>query len=95
MIPDDFTYYAPSSLPEVWELLRRHEGDAKILAGGQSLIPLMKLRLASPAYLIDLRKVPGLTTLNEQDGSLVIGAMVTETAIENSPLIRQRYPGIY
>ncbi len=95
MIPDDFTYYAPSSLPEVWELLRRHEGDAKILAGGQSLIPLMKLRLANPAYLIDLRNVPGLKTLNEQDGALVIGAMVTETALENSPLIRQRYPGIY
>ena len=76
MIPDDFTYYAPSSLPEVWELLRRHEGDAKILAGGQSLIPLMKFRLATPAYLIDLRNVPGLTTLDEHDGSLVIGAMV-------------------
>lgn len=95
MIPEDFTYYAPSSLPEVWDLLRRHEGDAKILAGGQSLIPLMKLRLANPAYLIDLRNVPGLAILDERDGSLVIGAMVTETAIENSPLIQQRYPGIY
>ena len=49
MIPDDFTYFAPRSLPEVWDLLRQHEGEAKILAGGQSLIPLMKLRLANPA----------------------------------------------
>ncbi|HEU5347056.1 MAG TPA: xanthine dehydrogenase family protein subunit M [Ktedonobacterales bacterium] len=95
MIPDDFTYFAPSSLPQVWDLLRQYQGDAKILAGGQSLIPLMKLRLASPAYLIDLRKVPGLTTLEERDGSLVIGAMVRETTIEHSPLIQQRYPGIY
>ncbi len=95
MIPDDFTYFAPSSLPEVWDLLRQHEGDAKILAGGQSLIPLMKFRLASPAYLIDLRNVPGLTTLEEQNGSLVIGAMVRESHLEQSPLIQARYPGIY
>lgn len=95
MIPDDFTYFAPSNLPEVWDLLRQHEGDVKILAGGQSLIPLMKLRLAAPGYLIDLRNVPGLTTLEERNGSLIIGAMVSETALENSPLIRQRYPGIY
>lgn len=95
MIPDDFTYAAPTNLPQVWDLLRQHEGDAKILAGGQSLIPLMKLRLASPAYLIDLRNVPGLTTLAERDGSLIIGAMVTETTLERSPLVRQRYAGIY
>lgn len=95
MIPDDFTYFAPTSLPEVWDLLRQHESDAKILAGGQSLIPLMKLRLASPAYLIDLRNVPGLTALEERGSSLVIGAMVRETTVEKSPLIQQRYPGIY
>lgn len=95
MIPDDFTYFAPSSLPEVWDLLRQHEGDAKILAGGQSLIPLMKFRLASPAYVIDLRNVPGLTVLEERNGSLVIGAMVRETTLERSPLIKSRYPGIY
>lgn len=95
MIPDDFTYFAPSSLPEVWDLLRQHEGEAKILAGGQSLIPLMKLRLASPEYLIDLRNVPGLAALEERDGSLVIGAMVRETALERSSLVRQRYPGVY
>lgn len=95
MIPDDFTYFAPHSLPEVWDLLRQHEGEAKILAGGQSLIPLMKLRLANPAYVIDLRNVPGLATLEERDGSLVIGAMVRETTLEYSPLIQRRYPGIH
>jgi carbon-monoxide dehydrogenase medium subunit len=95
LIPDDFTYAAPTNLPQVWDLLRQHEGDAKILAGGQSLIPLMKLRLASPAYLIDLRNVPGLTTLAEHDGSLIVGAMVTETTLERSSLVRQRYTGMY
>ena len=95
MIPDDFSYFAPSSLPAVWELLQRYEGDAKILAGGQSLIPLMKLRLAAPSYLIDLRNVPGLTTLAERDGSLVIGAMVREASLEHTPLIQRRYPGIH
>ena len=95
MIPDDFSYFAPSSLPAVWELLQRYEGDAKILAGGQSLIPLMKLRLAAPSYLIDLRNVPGLTTLVERDGSLVIGAMVREASLEHTPLIQRRYPGIH
>ncbi|WIG58711.1 MAG: Aerobic carbon monoxide dehydrogenase (quinone), medium chain [Ktedonobacterales bacterium] len=95
MIPEDFTYFAPGSLPEVWDLLRQHPDDAKILAGGQSLIPLMKFRLATPAYLIDLRKVPGLDTLAERDGALVIGAMVREAATEHSQLIQRRYPGIH
>lgn len=95
MIPDNFTYFAPTSLPQVWDLLRQHEDEAKILAGGQSLIPLMKLRLANPAYLIDLRNVPGLTVLAEHDGALVIGAMVSETALERNTMVRQRYPGIY
>jgi carbon-monoxide dehydrogenase medium subunit len=95
LIPDNFTYFAPTSLPQVWDLLRQHEDEAKILAGGQSLIPLMKLRLANPAYLIDLRNVPGLTVLAEHDGALVIGAMVSETALERNTMVRQRYPGIY
>jgi aerobic carbon-monoxide dehydrogenase medium subunit len=95
VIPGEFSYFAPSSLPEVWQLLRQHAGDAKILAGGQSLIPLMKLRLAAPAYLIDLRNVPGLTVLEERGDELVIGAMVTEAALERAALIQKHYPGIY
>src|SRR5262249_12744402 len=82
-------------LPEVFDLLQQHPDEAKILAGGQSLLPLMKLRLAAPTYLIDLRNVPGLGALLERDGSLVIGAMVREARLESSNLIRQRYTGIH
>ncbi len=94
MIPPPFTYVAPQSLPEALSLLQQHGSDAKLMAGGQSLIPLMKFRLASPKYVIDLRKVPGLDTLEERDGHLVIGAMVREAAIEHSPLLQQRYTGL-
>lgn len=95
MIPDKFEYFAPPGLPEVLALLRRYGDDAKVLAGGQSLIPMMKFRLATPGYLVDLRRVPGLDTLEERGGELVIGAMTRESALENSPLVRQRYPALY
>jgi aerobic carbon-monoxide dehydrogenase medium subunit len=94
MIPPPFEYLAPYSLTEAMSLLWEHGTDAKLLAGGQSLIPLLKLRLASPSYLIDLQHVPGLDTLEERNGSLVIGAMVRETAVEHSPLIQQHYTGL-
>jgi len=94
MISNNFEYLAPRSVLEASELLQRHAGEAKILAGGQSLIPLMKFRLASPAYLIDLKNVPGMATLEERDDALVMGAMARETALETSPMIRQRYPGL-
>lgn len=94
MIPPPFEYLAPRSLPEAFSLLQQHGSDAKLLAGGQSLIPLLKLRLASPSYLIDLQHVPGLDTLAERDGSLVIGAMVRETAVEHSSLIEQHFTGL-
>jgi carbon-monoxide dehydrogenase medium subunit len=81
-------------MSEALSLLQQHGAESKLMAGGQSLIPLMKLRLASPNHLIDLQKVPGLTTLEERDGALVIGAMVREATLEHSPLVRQRYPGI-
>lgn len=95
MIPANFEYLTPASLTEVWDHLNAHPDDAKVLAGGQSLIPLMKFRLASPGYLIDLRNVPGLGALEERDGSLVIGSMVRESALEHSALIQQRYHGIH
>lgn len=94
MIPPPFQYFAPQSMAEAIGLLRQYGADGKLMAGGQSLIPLMKLRLASPGYVIDLQKVPGLTALEERNGSLVIGAMVREAALEHSPLVRQRYPAI-
>jgi carbon-monoxide dehydrogenase medium subunit len=95
VIPDKFTYLAPASLPEVWQALQAHPDETKILAGGQSLIPLMKFRLATPAYVVDLRKVVGLDVLEERDGALVIGAMVRESALERSDLVRRRYTGAY
>lgn len=95
MIPDTFEYAAPTSLPEVFDLLHQREGEAKLLAGGQSLIPLMKFRLAAPALLVDLRKLPHMDVLQERNGSLVIGAMVRESRLDTSNLIRTRYPGIH
>jgi carbon-monoxide dehydrogenase medium subunit len=94
VIPSKFEYFAPTAMVEAVGLLQHYGGDAKVLAGGQSLIPLMKFRLANPAYLIDLQRVPGLSTLEERDGRLVLGAMVREAALEASPLIRQRYAGL-
>jgi len=95
VIPDRFEYFAPTSMIEAVGLLQHYPGEAKVLAGGQSLIPLMKFRLASPGYLVDLRKVPGLSRLEERNGALVIGAMVREADVESSDLIRRRYPGLY
>ena len=94
MIPDTFEYVAPATLPEAIALLQQRPDDAKLMAGGQSLIPLMKFRLAAPALVVDLRRVPGLTMIVERGGSLVIGAMATEAAVEASDLVRQRYPAI-
>lgn len=94
MIPPPFEYAAPRSLSEAISLLQEHGSEAKVLAGGQSLIPLLKLRLASPTFLVDLRKVPGLSTFKESDGHLVVGTMVREATIEHSPLIRRRYRGL-
>ncbi len=94
MIPPPFEYFAPTSVAEAISLLQQYGADGKLMAGGQSLIPLMKLRLASPGYVIDLQKVPGLTALEEREGALVIGAMVREATLEHSPLVHQRYPGI-
>ena len=77
MIPGKFEYFAPQTLDEAVSLLAKHP-DAKILSGGQSLIPLMKLRFASPAVLIDINRIPNLYYIQEADGSLQIGALVRE-----------------
>ena len=92
MIPPTFDYHAPSSLPEAVALLGRLGEDAKILSGGQSLLPLLKLRLAQPAHLVDIGQIPGLDYLKEEGGFLRIGALVREAALEASPLIRSKYP---
>lgn len=92
MIPGPFEYHAPTSLDEALALLAEYGEDAKVLAGGQSLIPLMRFRLAQPARLIDLRRVPGLGYIEQDNGRLRIGAMTREAALDRSPLIAERYP---
>jgi carbon-monoxide dehydrogenase medium subunit len=92
VFPADFTYHAPTSLDEALALLAEHADDAKVLAGGQSLIPLMKLRFAIPAIVIDVNRLPDLDTLAEEDGELHIGALVRNRALERSDLLASRYP---
>ena len=91
MIPAQFDYHAPKSLDEAIALLAKN-GSAKVLAGGQSLIPAMRFRLASPEVLIDINGIRQLEYVREQDGYLAIGALTRETALEESALIAERYP---
>jgi aerobic carbon-monoxide dehydrogenase medium subunit len=92
MIPAAFEYHAPSSISEATALLAKLGEDAKVLSGGHSLIPLMKLRLASPRHIIDINGIPGLAGIREADGFLKIGALTRESELEDSDLIRSRYP---
>lgn len=92
MIPGRFEYHAPTSLNEAIALLKTYGDDAKILSGGQSLIPMMKLRLASPAHLVDINRIPDLGYVREADGFLVIGALAREADLEESTLIQTKYP---
>jgi aerobic carbon-monoxide dehydrogenase medium subunit len=92
MIPPTFDYHAPATLPEAVALLGRFGDEAKILSGGQSLLPLLKLRLAQPAHLVDIGRIPDLDYLKEEGGFLRIGALVREAALEASPLVREKYP---
>jgi carbon-monoxide dehydrogenase medium subunit len=94
MLPASFQYHRPSSLDEALGLLAEHGADGKVLAGGQSLIPLMKLRFAAPDHLVDINRLPGLHGLAEQDGSLRVGALVRNTALERSGLLKSRYPAM-
>jgi carbon-monoxide dehydrogenase medium subunit len=92
MIPPAFDYHRPESVPEAIELLTRYGDSAKILSGGQSLLPLLKIRLASPEHLIDIGKIAGLSYLREEGGFLRIGACTSESALEKSDLVQKRYP---
>jgi aerobic carbon-monoxide dehydrogenase medium subunit len=91
MIPPAFDYLAPETLPEAVQMLSQN-GDAKILAGGQSLIPMMRFRLAAPAVLVDLNRLNFLEYIREEDGLLKIGALTREATIDGSSLVRERYP---
>ena len=87
-----FEYHAPSTLQEAIALLTQYDGEAKILAGGHSLLPIMNLRLAQPKALIDIGKIPGLSGIREDNGTIVIGAMTTHYLVESSSLLKQKVP---
>jgi len=88
MYPAPFDYVAPTTVEETLAILAEGGDDAKVLAGGQSLIPLMKLRLATPAKLVDINRLPGLDTIDVADGKLRVGAMVRHNALADSDLVR-------
>ena len=92
MIPTNFDYIAAKSLDEALSLLAKHKDDAKLLAGGHSLLPAMKLRLAQPKVLIDLGKIKDLSYIKEESGQVRIGAMTTHFQIETSDLLRRVCP---
>jgi carbon-monoxide dehydrogenase medium subunit len=90
--PAKFEYFAPTSLDEALDILGRYdEGEAKVLAGGMSLIPVMKLRFAAPRALVDINRIGGLDTLAEEGGRLRIGALVRHKTCERSDLLKGRY----
>src|SRR5258708_13000410 len=92
MIPAQFDYIAAKSLDEAMTLLAKHKDDAKILAGGHSLIPAMKLRLMQPAVLIDISKIKDLAYIREEGGQIRIGAMTTHYQVDSSHLLRPVCP---
>src|SRR3990170_6612121 len=92
MIPAAFDYIAPRTLDEAMRALATHGENAKLLAGGHSLLPLLKLRLANPKLLIDLGRIPGLSAISQQNDQIVIGALATHYQIESSELLKKRCP---
>jgi carbon-monoxide dehydrogenase medium subunit len=90
MIPSPFEYIAPTTLQEAISLLSTHKDEAKVLAGGHSLLPMMKLRLAAPAYLIDLGRIPNLAYVRDNGARIQIGPMTTHFMVESSDMLRQR-----
>lgn len=94
MHPASFGYHAPGSLEEAFGLLRQHGEDAKLLAGGHSLLPAMKLRLTQPEVLIDLSRVPGLNGIRHDGDTLVIGALTTHTEVSTSEDVCRLLPGL-
>lgn len=92
MIPESFAYSAPNTIEEALALLQEHGDEAKILAGGHSLIPMMKLRFASPEHLIDINNIPDLSYIKEEGGYLRIGTLTREAELEHSELVQSKYP---
>jgi carbon-monoxide dehydrogenase medium subunit len=94
MIPGQFDYVRPGSLDEALQILKDREGEAKVLSGGYSLIPLIKLRLAQPGLLVDLKDITGLDGIIETDDELRIGAKATHRQVLEDPIVTDHYPGI-
>src|SRR5260370_8168586 len=92
MKPPRFAYHDPSTRSEVLALLETYTDDAKVLAGGQSLVPLLNMRLAQPAHLLDINRLPDLTYIREVDGGLAIGSLTRQRDIERSSLVRLLCP---
>lgn len=92
MKPPPFEYYAPTTVEETLALLAEHEGESKILAGGQSLMPLLNMRLARPEVVIDVNRVAGLDGIREDDGDLIIGALTRQRAVERSETVQRLQP---
>lgn len=92
MKPPPFDYHAPRSAAEACEYLSRYGADARLLAGGQSLVPLLNLRLSAPAVIVDLNRAADLAYIREENGRVRLGAMTRQRAIEFSPLVKERLP---
>jgi aerobic carbon-monoxide dehydrogenase medium subunit len=92
MIPNSFEYFAPKSVQEAVGLLDQYQEDAKVLAGGHSLLPQMKLRLSSPRYVVDIGRIPDLAYIKEENGRISIGALTTHYTLESSSLLKQKCP---
>ena len=92
MIATEFEYLAPSSLDEALSLLTKHGDEAKLLAGGHSLIPIMKFRLAQPKFLIDIGRLSGLADIREDSGTISVGSLATHHAVETSELLKSKLP---
>ena len=87
-----FDYQAPTSLADALAVLGQAEGDGRVLAGGQSLMPMLNMRIADPAVLVDINRIPGLDGIEETDASLSVGALVRHADILNSDAVRARWP---
>lgn len=92
MIPAPFEYHAPASVKEAIGLLERHGDDAKVLAGGHSLLPIMKFRLAQPKVVVDIGRIPGLDKIEARGSTISIGALATHDAVEHSDALRTQCP---
>jgi len=92
MYPVSFEYHRAGSVKEAVELLARYGDEARLLAGGHSLLPLMKLRLAEPKHLVDIRRIPELSGVREESGALIIGAATPYNVLERSPVVGRRLP---